>query len=109
MDSVVHVLETALTPAGPDAALKLPAALARLVAEDPTLACCPDHTLGCFVLKGTSEIHLEDARDRLVRDSGIRMTFGPPVIAFRETITRMVEHDYAHKKQTGGTGEFARL
>jgi elongation factor G len=109
MNPVVHVLEISITPAGPDAALKLPAALAHLVADDPTLAYSADRTLGCFNLKGTGETHLEGVIDRLLRESGVRMTFGPPLVAFRETITKRVEHDYTHKKQTDGAGEFARL
>jgi len=109
MDPVVHVLEISVTRAGPDAALKLPVALARLVAEDPTLAYSADRTLDCLNLKGASETHLEGAIDRLLREFGVRMTFGPLLVAFRETITRTVEYDYTHKKQAGGAGQFARV
>jgi elongation factor G len=66
--------------------------------EDPTLAYSADRTLGCLSLKGTSETHLEGVVDRLLRESGVRMTFGPPLVAFRETITKTVEHDYTHKE-----------
>src|SRR5262249_36568854 len=62
-----------------------------------------------FPLKGTSEAHLEGAIDRLSGELGIRVNLGPPQVAFRETITRIVEYDYTHKKGTGSTGEFARV
>ena len=109
MEPAVHVIEIALTPAIPDDAIGLPAALARLREEDPTLAYRADPESQAFVLKATSEAHLEDAIDRLLRDFGIRMTLGAPQVAFRETITKTVEYDYTHKKQTGAAGQFARV
>ena len=81
MEPLVHVIEIALTPEIPDDAIGLPAALARLREDDSTLAYYADRDSPAFVLKATSEAHLEGAIDRLLRDFGIRMTLGPPQVA----------------------------
>jgi len=83
--------------------------LPRLAAEDPTLAYNTIADAGMFLLKGTSEAHLEIAIDRLIRVFNVQLSVGQPEIAYRETITRTVEYDYTHKKVTGSTGEFARV
>jgi elongation factor G len=61
------------------------------------------------ILAGTSETHLETVVDRLIRESGVQVSARGLAIAYRETITRTVEYDYTHKKQTGGGGQFARV
>jgi elongation factor G len=87
---------------------KLGVALAKLTAEDPSFRVSTDKESGQTILKGTSVAHLEGKAD-VVKRSGIGVNIGPPQVAFLERVTERVEHSYTHKKQKGGTGQFAAV
>jgi elongation factor G len=84
-------------------------ALARLATEDPSFRVSVDHESGQTVIKGMGELHLEIIVDRMKREFKVDANIGPPQVAYRETITRSAEIDYIHRKQTGGSGQFARI
>ena len=105
----VHVLELAIRARSLANAMALKAALAGLQDEDPTFGYRSAGEPAAYVLLGTGEAQLEFVVDRLRREFGPDLELGQPAVAFRETITRAVEYDYTHKKQTGGAGEFARV
>ena len=84
-------------------------ALARLAAEDPSFRVTSDHESGQTIIKGMGELHLEILVDRMRREFKVDANVGAPQVAYRETITQSAEIDYTHKKQTGGSGQFARL
>lgn len=109
MGTAVHVISVTIHPKTDEDAAKLRAALPRLAQEDPTLGYRIDSEPERTILAGTSEGHLETAVDRLIRGFGVQLGLGHLEIAFRETITKTVEYDYTHKKQSGGAGEFARV
>src|ERR1700757_5275823 len=88
---------------------KMGIALGRLAAEDPSFRLRTDEESGQTIISGMGELHLEIIVDRMKREFGVEATVGAPQVAYRETITRMVENDYTHKKQTGGAGQFARV
>jgi elongation factor G len=104
-----HVISIAVHPRTAADSARLRTALPRLVDEDPTLAYRIDPESEKAILAGTSEIHLETAIDRLIRGFDAQVSVGDPRIAYRETITKTVEYDYTHKKQTAGGGQFARV
>jgi elongation factor G len=87
----------------------LGAALNRLAEEDASLHVSVDRESGQTVIKGMSEHHLERAVDRLKRDFNVAANVGAPQVAYRETIIRTIEHNYTHKRQTFGQGEFAKV
>ncbi len=110
MGDTIHVISVAIYPLpAEDAAAKLRAALSRLADEDPTLGYRIELEPERAILAGTSEEHLEAALDRLIRVFGVYASVRDFKVAYRETITKTVEYDYTHKKQTGGTGQFARV
>ncbi len=84
-------------------------ALARLAAEDPSFRVETDIESGQTIMKGMGELHLEILVDRMKREFKVEANVGAPQVAYRETISRPTEIDYTHKKQTGGTGQFARV
>jgi elongation factor G len=84
-------------------------ALARLAQEDPSFQVSTDYESGQTVIKGMGELHLEIIVDRMRREFKVEANVGAPQVAYRETITRAAEIDYTHKKQTGGSGQFARV
>ncbi|GLK68981.1 elongation factor G [Hansschlegelia plantiphila] len=88
---------------------KLGLALAKLANEDPSFRVSTDQESGQTILKGMGELHLDIKVDILRRTYKVDANIGAPQVAFRETITRAVDIDYTHKKQTGGTGQFARV
>ena len=88
---------------------KLGVALAKLAAEDPSFTVSTDHESGQTILKGMGELHLDIKIDILKRTYKVEANIGAPQVAYRESITRKCEIDYTHKKQTGGTGQFARI
>src|SRR5881394_2743753 len=88
---------------------KLGVALAKLVAEDPSFRVHTDQESGQTILKGMGELHLDIKVDILKRTYKVEANIGAPQVAYREKITRKVTEDYTHKKQTGGTGQYARV
>jgi elongation factor G len=84
-------------------------ALYRLASEDPSFRVKTDEESGQTIIAGMGELHLDIIVDRMRREFKVEATVGAPQVAYRETITRMKEKDYTHKKQTGGTGQFARV
>jgi elongation factor G len=88
---------------------KLGMAIGKLVEEDPTLRVETDHETGQTVLKGMGELHLEIIIDRLKREFKVEINQGAPQVAYKEAITKSVEHKEVYKKQTGGKGKFADI
>lgn len=88
---------------------KLGMAISKLVEEDPTLQVQTDHETGQTVLKGMGELHLEIIIDRLKREFKVEINQGAPQVAYKETITKNVEHKEVYKKQSGGKGKFADI
>ena len=87
---------------------KMGLALQRL-AEDPSFSVSVDHESGQTIMKGRGELHLDVLVDRMKREFKVEANIGAPQVAYRETITQEVEVDYTHKKQSGGSGQFARV
>src|SRR6476619_2282620 len=109
MDFPDPVIELAIEPKSKADQEKLGQALGRLVQEDPTFRVATDQETGQTVIKGMGELHLEIKVDILRRTYKVDANVGAPQVAYRETLGRRVEHDYTHKKQTGGSGQFARI
>ncbi len=103
------VIEVAIEPKTQADHDKMGVALSRLVAEDPSLRVSVDHETNQTVLKGMGELHLDIIVDRMKREFKVEANIGAPQVAYRETITKLAEIDYTHKKQTGGAGQFARI
>jgi len=103
------VIEIAIEPKSKADQEKLGLALAKLAAEDPSFRVSTDSESGQTILKGMGELHLDIKVDILRRTYKVDANVGAPQVAYRETITRKSEIDYTHKKQTGGTGQFARI
>ncbi len=103
------VIEIAVEPKTKGDQEKMSQALARLATEDPSFRVAVDHESGQTVIKGMGELHLEIIVDRMKREFKVDANVGAPQVAYRETITRVAEVDYTHKKQTGGAGQFARV
>ncbi|MBM3617204.1 MAG: elongation factor G [Alphaproteobacteria bacterium] len=103
------VIEVAVEPKTAADQEKMGMALSRLVAEDPSLRVSTDEETGQTVLKGMGELHLEIIVDRMKREFKVEANVGAPQVAYRETITKKHDIDYTHKKQSGGSGQFARI
>jgi len=103
------VIEVAVEPKTKGDQEKMGVALARLAAEDPSFRVSVDHESGQTLIKGMGELHLEIIVDRMRREFKVDANVGAPQVAYRETITRAADVDYTHKKQTGGSGQFARV
>ncbi len=103
------VIEVAVEPKTKADQEKMGVALARLAAEDPSFRVSLDAESGQTVIKGMGELHLEILIDRMRREFKVEASVGPPQVAYRETISRVNDVDYTHKKQTGGAGQFARV
>ncbi|MGH6932636.1 MAG: elongation factor G [Dongiaceae bacterium] len=103
------VIEVAVEPKTKADQEKMGVALGRLAQEDPSFRVTSDPESGQTVIKGMGELHLEIIVDRMKREFKVEANVGQPQVAFRETITRIVENDYIHKKQTGGSGQYARV
>jgi elongation factor G len=103
------VIEIAIEPKSKADQEKLGVALAKLAAEDPSFRVSTDQESGQTILKGMGELHLDIKVDILRRTYKVDANIGAPQVAFREKITKKAEVDYTHKKQTGGTGQFARV
>ena len=103
------VIEIAIEPKSKADQEKLGVALAKLVAEDPSFRVNTDPESGQTIIHGMGELHLDIKVDILRRTYKVDANIGAPQVAFREKITQRVEHDYTHKKQTGGSGQFAQI
>jgi elongation factor G len=103
------VIEIAIEPKSKADQEKLALALQRLAAEDPSFRVSTDHESGQTRLKGMGELHLDIKVDILRRTYKVDANIGAPQVAYRETLGKPTEIDYTHKKQTGGTGQFARV
>ncbi len=103
------VIEMAVEPKTKGDQEKMGVALAKLAAEDPSFYVSTDEESGQTIIKGMGELHLDIKVDILRRQHKIEVNVGAPQVAYRETITKPTEIDYTHKKQTGGTGQFARV
>jgi elongation factor G len=105
------VIEIAVEPKTKADQEKMGIALSKLVAEDPSFRVhTDDHETGQTILKGMGELHLDIKIDHHeTRPHGVEANVGAPQVAYRETISREADVDYTHKKQSGGSGQFARL
>ena len=103
------VIEVAVEPKTKADQEKMGVALNKLAAEDPSFRVGTDQESGQTVIKGMGELHLEIIVDRMKREYKVDANVGQPQVAYRETITREADVDYTHKKQTGGSGQFARI
>ncbi|KAF0222079.1 MAG: elongation factor [Rhodospirillaceae bacterium] len=103
------VIEVAVEPKSKADQEKMGMALARLAAEDPSFRVSTDAESGQTVIKGMGELHLEILVDRMKREFKVEANVGAPQVAYRETISKAADVDYTHKKQTGGSGQFARV
>ncbi|MBM3513332.1 MAG: elongation factor G [Alphaproteobacteria bacterium] len=103
------VIEVAVEPKTKSDVEKMGVALSRLAAEDPSFRVTSDSESGQTIIKGMGELHLEIIVDRMKREFKVEANVGAPQVAYRETITRRYEVDYTHKKQSGGSGQYARV
>lgn len=103
------VIELSIEPNSKADQDKMGIALRRLAEEDPTFKIEVDDKLGQTKIKGMGELHLEILVDRMMREFGVQATVGRPRVAYRETITRAVRIDTTFKRQTGGSGQYARV
>jgi elongation factor G len=103
------VISVAINPKDKGSNEKMGIALGKMVAEDPSFHVQTDEESGETILKGMGELHLDIKVDILKRTHGVEVTMGKPQVAYRETITRLVEDSYTHKKQTGGSGQYAKI
>ena len=103
------VIEIAVEPKSKNDQEKMSAGLQRLAAEDPSFQVSSDPESGQTIMRGMGELHLDILVDRLKREFKVEANIGAPQVAYRETITREAEIDYTHKKQSGGSGQFARV
>src|SRR6202046_60171 len=109
MDFPDPVIEIAIEPKSKADQEKLGVALQKLAAEDPTFRVSTDQESGQTILRGMGELHLDIKVDILRRTYKVDANIGAPQVAYREKLTRRVEINYTHKKQTGGTGQFAKV
>ncbi|MCF8528989.1 MAG: elongation factor G [Aquiluna sp.] len=104
------VISVAIEPKTKGDQEKLGLAIQKLAEEDPTFRVEHDHETGQTVISGMGELHLDILVDRMRREFKVEANVGKPQVAYRETIRRTVDkHDYTHKKQTGGSGQFAKV
>ncbi len=103
------VISVAITPKDKANSEKLSTALGKMVAEDPSFHVEVDQESGETILKGMGELHLDIKVDILKRTHGVEASVGEPRVAYRETLTKPVKDSYTHKKQTGGSGQFAKI
>ncbi|HZY14973.1 MAG TPA: elongation factor G [Beijerinckiaceae bacterium] len=103
------VIEIAIEPKSKADQEKLGVALQKLAAEDPSFRVSTDQESGQTILKGMGELHLDIKVDILKRTYKVDANIGQPQVAYRERLTKRTEIDYVHKKQTGGSGQFAKI
>jgi elongation factor G len=103
------VIEIAIEPKTKADQEKMSQALQRLAAEDPSFRVSVDHESGQTIMKGMGELHLDILVDRMKREFKVEANIGAPQVAYRESITKRAEISYTHKKQSGGSGQFAKI
>ncbi len=103
------VISIAVAPKDKDGSEKMGIALGKMIQEDPSFRVETDEDSGETILKGMGELHLDIKIDILKRTHGINVEVGKPQVAYRETITQLVEDSYTHKKQSGGSGQFGKI
>jgi elongation factor G len=103
------VISIAVSPKDKAGNEKMGIALGKMVQEDPSFHVETDQESGETILKGMGELHLDIKVDILKRTHGVEVNVGKPQVAYRETITKRVEDEYVHKKQTGGSGQYAKI
>src|SRR6204780_3234788 len=108
IDFPVPVIQLAVEPKTKADQEKLGMAIQKLAQEDPTFRVNTDPETGQTILSGMGELHLEIIVDRMQREFNVGANVGKPQVAYRETIRKVAEFDYTHKKQTGGSGQYAR-
>jgi elongation factor G len=108
IDFPTPVIQLAVEPKTKADQEKMGMAIAKLAQEDPTFKVNTDPETGQTILSGMGELHLEIIVDRMMREFSVAANVGKPQVAYRETIRNTAEFDYTHKKQTGGSGQYAR-
>ena len=103
------VISIAIAPVNKAGSEKMGIALGKMIQEDPSFRVETDEESGECIIKGMGELHLDIKVDILKRTHGVEVTVGKPQVAYRETISDRVEDSYTHKKQTGGSGQFAKI
>jgi elongation factor G len=103
------VVSLAVMPVDAKAATSMSKALHRFTREDPTFRATADEDTGDTIIHGMGELHLEVYIERMKREFNAEVTSGAPQVKYRETLTQLVEFDYTHKKQTGGSGQYAKV
>ncbi|WP_055556078.1 elongation factor G [Streptomyces sp. NBRC 110028] len=110
MDFPAPVIEVAIEPKSKGDQEKLAVAIQRLAEEDPSFRVKTDEETGQTIIAGMGELHLDVLVDRMKREFKVEANVGKPQVAYRETLRKAVErYDYTHKKQTGGSGQFAKV
>jgi elongation factor G len=105
-EPVIHI---ALSPKNKDESDKLGQALGKLASEDPSFRVRTDQETGEVIISGMGELHLEIIADRLQREFKVQVNLGAPQVAYRETVTKTVEVEYKHVRQTGGRGQYGHV
>ena len=103
------VISVSVKPKNKTEQEKFNAALGKMVRADPSLHLETDRETGQTILRGMGELHLDVTLDRMRSEFGVEGTMGEPQVAYRETITKALQENYTHKKQTGGSGQFAEV
>jgi len=103
------VISLAISPKDKAGSEKMGIALGKMIQEDPSFHVETDEDSGETILKGMGELHLDIKVDILRRTHGVDVVVGKPQVAYRETITKMVEDSYTHKKQSGGSGQYGKI
>ena len=103
------VISIAVSPKDKSSVEKMSIAIGKMIAEDPSFQVETDEDSGETILKGMGELHLDIKVDILKRTYGVELEVGAPQVAYRETITQMIEDSYTHKKQSGGSGQFGKI
>merc|ERR1711871_718492 len=109
MDFPEPVIKVSVEPKTKADQDKMTSALIKLAAEDPSFRFSRDEESGQTVIEGMGELHLEIICDRMMREFKVECVIGPPQVAYREAITREATVEYTHKKQSGGSGQFAKI
>merc|ERR1712232_365330 len=109
MDFPEPVIKVAVEPKTKADQQKMSEALIRLAAEDPSFRFSRDEETGQTIIEGMGELHLEIIVDRMKREFSVEANVGAPQVSYREAITQTSEVDYTHKKQSGGSGQYARV